>query len=93
MKKTANTIVKTNPITALLLAPATIAWCAHVTVAPEHNSINVFTKGTSKALKTTIPFGGHMFPISIVADKLLAKNAQKKPKKNITSDAINSNIP
>jgi len=75
------------------LLPAVIEWCAYVTVAPEHNNINVFTKGTSNALNTTIPFGGHILPISIVADKLLAKNAQKNPKKNITSEAIKSNMP
>jgi hypothetical protein len=40
-----------------------------------------------------MPFGGQILPISIVADKLLAKNAQKKPKKNMTSEAINKSIP
>jgi hypothetical protein len=40
-----------------------------------------------------MPLGGHIVPISIVGAKLAAKKAQKKAKKNITSEAINSNIP
>jgi hypothetical protein len=32
-------------------------------------------------------------PISILGDKLEAKNAQKNEKKNITSDTINKIIP
>jgi len=53
----------------------------------------VFNKGTSKGLKTTIPFGGQIVPISIVGAKLIAKKAQKKAKKNITSEAIKSITP
>jgi hypothetical protein len=62
-------------------------------VAPEHNSIIVFTKGTSKGLKASIPLGGQMLPISIVGAKLAAKKAQKKAKKNITSLTMKSIIP
>jgi hypothetical protein len=40
-----------------------------------------------------IPFGGHTAPISITGAKLDAKNAQKKAKKNITSEVINKIIP
>jgi len=53
----------------------------------------VFNKGTSKALKVLIPFGGQILPISIVGVILAAKKAQKKAKKNITSDTIKSIIP
>jgi hypothetical protein len=62
-------------------------------VAPEHNKINVFSKGIAFGSKTSIPFGGQMFPISIVGAKLAAKKAQKKAKKNITSDTINNITP
>jgi hypothetical protein len=37
--------------------------------------------------------GGHTEPISIVGDKLEWKNAQKKAKKNITSETIKRIIP
>jgi hypothetical protein len=53
----------------------------------------VLTNGTSKALNVSIPLGGQMFPISIVGAILAAKNAQKKAKKNITSETIKSNTP
>jgi hypothetical protein len=35
----------------------------------------------------------HTQPISILGDKLDAKNAQKKEKKNMTSEIINKIIP
>jgi hypothetical protein len=41
----------------------------------------------------SIPFGGQIDPISITGANAAAKNAQKNAKKNITSDAINNNIP
>jgi hypothetical protein len=44
-------------------------------------------------LKVTIPLGGQILPISIVGVKLEAKNAQKKAKKNMTSETINKIIP
>jgi hypothetical protein len=53
----------------------------------------VLSNGTSKGLKTSIPFGGQIVPISIAGVKLEAKNAQKNAKKNITSEAINNSIP
>jgi hypothetical protein len=40
-----------------------------------------------------MPFGGQIFPISIVGVKLEAKNAQKKAKKNIISDKIKRIMP
>ena len=70
-----------------------MAWCDQVTVAPEANKIAVFNKGIWKGLKGRIPVGGQQFPISIVGDNLLWKKAQKKEKKNRTSDTINKIIP
>jgi len=48
----------------------------------------VFRKGISQGLNTTIPFGGHIDPISIEGAKLLWKKAQKKAKKKSISDTI-----
>jgi hypothetical protein len=62
-------------------------------VTPEDNKIKVFNKGMSSALNVIMPFGGHIFPISIVGVKEAAKKAQKKPKKNITSETIKRIIP
>jgi hypothetical protein len=50
--------------------PLKISWCAHVTVAPESNSINVFNKGTPHGSKGLMLVGGHTEPISIAGDKL-----------------------
>lgn len=82
-----------RPKTASILFPEVIAWCAYVTVVPEHNKIRVFNKGTSIGLKTSIPFGGHIEPISIIGASAAAKKDQKNAKKNITSEAINKIIP
>ena len=76
-----------------LLSPKTMALWAQVQVAPESNKITVFKRGTSHGFKTSIPGGGHIPPISNYGDKLEAKKAQKKAKKNIASDAINKSIP
>jgi hypothetical protein len=62
-------------------------------VAPEQSSNNVFNRGTSIGSKLSIPLGGQMDPISITGASAAAKKAQKKAKKNITSDTINNNIP
>jgi hypothetical protein len=53
----------------------------------------VFNKGTSIGSKTSIPFGGQMEPISITGARAAAKKAQKKAKKNITSETIKRIIP
>jgi hypothetical protein len=53
----------------------------------------VFNSGTSIGSKTSIPFGGQIDPISITGAKAAAKKAQKKAKKNITSETINKIIP
>ena len=70
-----------RPKMAPLLSPATIAWCDHVTVAPELSRITVFRKGISQALKGSIPIGGHTEPNSIEGAILEWKKAQKKAKK------------
>ena len=64
-----------------------------VTVKPEVSKIKVFIRGTPKGLKLFTPIGGHWQPSSIFGDKLLWKKAQKKEKKNITSEIINRTIP
>ena len=53
----------------------------------------VFIRGTPKGLKAWMPIGGHIEPSSILGDKLLWKKAQKKEKKNITSEQMNRSIP
>lgn len=70
-----------------------IAWWAHVAVAPEDNKIIVFKRGIWKGLNGEIPLGGQSMPISTVGDNLEWKKAQKKEKKNKTSEIINKIIP
>ena len=64
-----------------------------MTVHPESNKINVFNDGISQGLNVRMPLGGHEAPISIEGETLLWKNAQKKAKKNKTSEIINKIIP
>ena len=68
-------------------------WCAQVTVTPDANNTAVFSKGTLNGFKGVIPAGGQQQPSSGVGDSLLWKNAQKKAKKNNTSDVMNRIIP
>ena len=56
VKITAKTIVTNNPVCALDFAPATRAWCAQVTVAPDDKRITVFNKGTPQGLKVSKPY-------------------------------------
>jgi hypothetical protein len=93
VKIAAKTIVNIKLQVASVLFPAVIAWWLYVIVAPDVNNINVFNNGTSNGLKTSIPLGGQIVPISMVGAKLAAKKAQKKAKKNMTSEAINKSIP
>jgi hypothetical protein len=93
VKNIARSIVNVKPEIASIFCPDTIAWCAKVIVAPEQSNNNVFRSGTAVALKTSKPFGGQIFPSSIAGAKLTAKKAQKKAKKNITSEIINKIIP
>jgi len=64
-----------------------------VTDTPEDRRIMVFKRGTCKALNGVTPVGGQLKPISKVGDRLLWKNAQKKEKKNRTSEVMNKIIP
>jgi hypothetical protein len=73
--------------------PIIKARCAQVTLTPEDNNITVFNKGKPQGFKTSIPAGGQIQPIATEGAKLQWKKAQKKPKKNITSETINKIIP
>lgn len=68
-------------------------WWAQVTVTPDASNTAVFNKGTLNGFSGVIPAGGQQHPSSGVGDNLLWKNAQKKAKKNNTSDVINRIIP
>lgn len=70
-----------------------MAWWAQVTVTPDASRIAVFNRGIWNGLKGSIETGGQQPPISMVAFKDLWKNAQKKEKKNKSSDTINKIIP
>lgn len=68
-------------------------WWDHVTEIPDVNKIIVFNNGTLKGSNTSIFFGGHIIPNSIVGFNLEWKNVQKKEMKKNTSEIIKSNIP
>lgn len=70
MNVKASNNVRINAIFAGSFLPAKISWCAHVTVAPDNNNINVFNKGTPHGLNVFILTGGHIEPISIAGDRL-----------------------
>jgi hypothetical protein len=53
----------------------------------------VFKRGMPQGDITSIAFGGHTPPISATGAKLEWKKAQKKAKKNITSETMKSSIP
>jgi len=53
----------------------------------------VFSNGKCSGFNTLIPNGGQTEPSTILGDKLAWKKAQKKEKKNITSETINKIIP
>ena len=55
--------------------------------------LTLFKRGTLKGLKTTMPEGGQILPISTLGDKLLWKKAQKNEKKNKTSEVIKKITP
>ena len=66
---------------------------AKVMVIPDRRRRQVFRRGTAKGFRGSIPTGGHVHPISGVGARALWKKAQKKAKKNITSDMMNRTIP
>ena len=53
----------------------------------------VFNRGTWIGLNGEIPWGGHIIPSSMVGASLEWKKAQKKEKKNNTSEVINRIMP
>jgi hypothetical protein len=62
-------------------------------VAPDDNNTSVFNLGTSHAESTSIPLGGQTDPISGTGANAAQKNAQKKAKKNLTSETMNNLLP
>lgn len=68
-------------------------WWAHVTVTPDDKRMIVFNRGTWNGLNGVMPVGGHVRPISMLGARLLWKKAQKKEKKNRTSEVIKRIIP
>lgn len=89
IKRIAKIIVTKKPKKAYSYKPPRIALCAQVIEAPDVKSKRVFNRGTPYGLNTDIPTGGHSAPTHIEGAKLEWKNAQKKAKKNIISEAIN----
>lgn len=76
-----------------LLLLLMISWCAHVIETPLARRSAVLRRGIANGLIGSIPVGGQMQPIWGVAAKLLWKKAQKKERKNITSEEMNKAIP
>jgi len=93
VKYTPNKIVIIRDWDALEKLPSIRAWCAHVTLTPEERRIIVFIKGTFQGLNASTPIGGQEQPNSILGERLLWKKAQKKEKKNITSEVTKSILP
>lgn len=62
-------------------------------MTPDANNTVVLRRGTEKGLIGVIPEGGQVHPSSGVGARLLWKKAQKKAKKNATSEVINKIIP
>jgi hypothetical protein len=73
--------------------PSTKLWWAQVTVMPEVSRTVVLRRGITRGLKGSTATGGQVAPSSGTGLRLEWKNAQKKEKKNITSEAINRIIP
>lgn len=73
--------------------PEVRLWWAQVTETPEDRSVAVLRRGTEKGLIVWMPGGGQVQAIAGVGARLLWKNAQKKAKKNMTSEVIKRIIP
>src|ERR1700719_53241 len=93
VKQTPRNTVNARPRNSPLRSPSSRQWCAHVTVVPDSNNINVLRNGNSNGSKGWMVLGGHTPPIAALGNSEEEKNAQKKAEKNITSEAINSAIP
>ena len=94
MKNSAKTIVIDIQSSLSYFKPFFIYKWTKVTVTPDNNKIKVFKKGTSQGSKinSLIPTGGQLKFKAIVGVILDQKKAQKKAKKNITSEKINKSI-
>ncbi len=93
VKKTASKIVIIKAVNVCFLDPISSAWWAQVTDAPELKSKIVFNKGISHGFKVIKKAGGQTLPMAGLGLKLEWKKAQKKAKKNITSDRIKNITP
>jgi len=89
----ARAIVHSKSLPAANLWPALKALCEQVRKYPELKRIAVFNNGIAKGSIGIIPTGGQTPPIQILGAILEWKKAQKKAKKNIVSETINSSIP
>jgi len=64
-----------------------------VRLTPDDNKIIVFNNGKCVYEIISIPIGGQIQPIQIEGAREEWKNAQKKEKKSIISEAIKRTIP
>lgn len=78
---------------AFLEPPIIKALCAQVILTPDDSKITVFNNGSPHGFNTSIPSGGQIHPIAIDGANEQWKKAQKKAKKNIISETINSIMP
>ena len=89
-------MVKPRPITRIFFCPCSSAWCAQVTAVPDSSRISVFISGSWNGLNVWTPSGGQdglAAPETWTGYSAKWKLAQKKPTKNITSEAMNSIMP
>lgn len=64
-----------------------------VKITPEYTKMPVLSRGKASHCMVNISAGGQIPPIKIDGQRVKWKKAQKKEKKNIISEAINSFIP
>jgi len=91
--RTPKEIVKYNDNNLCCFILLKIEWWHQVTDTPEEIRSKVLSKGILIGLKGTILSGGQDCPNSSEGEILLWKKAQKKEKKNKTSDKIKRSIP
>lgn len=65
-----NAMVIIRAYVASFLLPCIVAWCDHVTVAPDESRTAVLSRGTSRGFSGVIPVGGHSAPSSGVGTRL-----------------------
>src|SRR5215469_5520974 len=86
-------MVRMRPYTSALRLPSRRPWCAQVTVVPEVRRIKVLRNGSAQGLKTWTLAGGQLALFACSGNRAKLKNAQKNATKNITSEAMNRNMP